>query len=154
MIITNNSRTQWVHAKLGVPLGSVLGPLLFILYTADISSLSYQVCGAAGHLFADDVQSFVHFHLRWRSSQLLLVARIQSLTNCLHSWMSSNRLNLNASKTQFIWFGSPQQLQKLDFCFSLWTAPTHLFLVKCPGFVCYLPLLGTSLISHTLPIFI
>ena len=31
--------------------------------------------------------------------------------------MSSNRLNLNASKTQFICFGTPQQLQKLDFPF-------------------------------------
>ena len=29
--------------------------------------------------------------------------------------MSSNRLSLNASKTQFIWFGTPKQLQKLDF---------------------------------------
>ena len=27
--------------------------------------------------------------------------------------MSSNRLKLNADKTQFIWFGSPQQLQKI-----------------------------------------
>jgi len=31
--------------------------------------------------------------------------------------MSSNRLNPNASKIQFIWFGTPQQLQKLDFAF-------------------------------------
>src|ERR1043165_477372 len=38
-----------------------------------------------------------------------------NLSNHLHSWMSSNRLSLNASKTQFIWFGTPQQLRKLDF---------------------------------------
>src|SRR6218665_2991831 len=29
-------------------------------------------------------------------------------------WMSSNRLSLNPNKTQFIWFGTPQQLSKLD----------------------------------------
>jgi len=36
---------------------------------------------------SDDVQACVHGP---PSSLLLLIARIQSLTNCLHSWMSSN----------------------------------------------------------------
>ena|SRR6218665_1209066 len=44
MIITDNSRTHWVHAKLKVTRGSVLGrPPLFILCTADISLL--PTCG-------------------------------------------------------------------------------------------------------------
>ena len=33
----------------------------------------------------------------------------------LHYWMSTNRLCLNATKTQLIWFGTRQQLSKLDF---------------------------------------
>ena len=32
----------------------------------------------------------------------------------VHAWMSSNRLNLNPSKTQFIWFGTRVQLAKID----------------------------------------
>ena len=111
MIISGESRTLWVPIKLGVPQGSVLGPLLFILYTAGIPSL-LPIHGASGHLFADDVQACVHGP---PSSQLLLVERIEALSCDLHSWMSSNRLSLNSSKTQFIWFGTPQQLQKLDF---------------------------------------
>src|SRR5688572_11096196 len=35
-------------------------------------------------------------------------------TDCLSAWMSSNRLRLNPSKTQYIWLGTRQQLDKLD----------------------------------------
>jgi hypothetical protein len=115
MIVSGDTRTNWIPIKLGVPQGSVLGPLLFILYTADILSL-LPPSKAAGHLFADDVQAFVHGP---PSSQLILVERIQSLSNSLHFWMSSNRLCLNASKTQFIWFGTPQQLSKIDYALLL-----------------------------------
>ena len=123
MIISGDSKTNWIHIKLGVPQGSVLGPLLFILYTADIPSL-FPLSGAAGHLFADDVQAFVHGS---PSSQMHLVERIQSLSNSLHSWMASNRLCLNASKTQFIWFGTPQQLLKIDFVLLLESFPHYSF---------------------------
>src|SRR5688572_24456635 len=56
MIISGDSRTQWVPVELGFPQGSVLGPppLLFILYTAGIPSLFPNHSGI-GHLFADDV---------------------------------------------------------------------------------------------------
>ena len=53
MIVSGDTRTNWIPIKLGVPQGSVLGPLLFILYTADILSL-LPPSKAAGHLFADD----------------------------------------------------------------------------------------------------
>ena len=111
MIITGETRTGWVQVKLGVPQGSVLGPLLFILYTADISSL-FPLTNSSGHLFADDVQAYVHGS---PASQTILVQNIDSLSNRLHSWMASNRLSLNPSKTQYIWLGTRQQLKKLDF---------------------------------------
>src|ERR1700733_12909862 len=50
-IISGNSRSHWVPVIYGVPQGSVLGPLLFILYTADIPSL-FPIHSATGHLFA------------------------------------------------------------------------------------------------------
>ena len=111
MIISGDSRTQWVPVKLGVPQGSVLGPLLFILYTAGIPSL-FPNHSAIGHLFADDVQAYV---CGPPSAQLLLASHIDALSQDLHLWMSSNRLSLNSSKTQLIWFGTPQQLLKLDY---------------------------------------
>ena len=53
------TRSSWVHVQFGVPQGSVLGPLLYILFTADISRL-FDKYSASGHLYADDVQAYVH----------------------------------------------------------------------------------------------
>src|SRR6218665_233470 len=48
------------------------------------------------------------------SDQINLVERISCVSRDLHFWMKTNRLNLNPSKTPLIWFGTRQQLQKLD----------------------------------------
>src|SRR6218665_2928613 len=112
MIVSGESRTSWVPIFLGVPQGSVLDPLLFTLYTADIPTL-FSKYSAIGHLFADDVQAYIHGP---PSSQLLLASKIELLSNDLNSWMSSNRLFLNSAKTQLIWVGTPQQLLKSFFC--------------------------------------
>src|SRR6218665_1359243 len=81
-----------------------------LLYTADIPAI-FSDHSSSGHLYADDVQAFVHGP---PSDQLALTGRIDALSQDFHLWMSSNRLSLNSHKTQFIWFGTPQQLLKLD----------------------------------------
>src|SRR6218665_3449094 len=48
------------------------------------------------------------------ASILLLASKIELLSIDLSSWKSSNRLSFNSAKTQLIWFGTPQQLLKLD----------------------------------------
>jgi len=102
---------RWHPYPKTVPQGSVLGLFLFILYTADIPSL-FTNHPATGHLFADDVQAFVH---RPPSAQLLVTSQIDAHSQDPHICMSSNRFSLNALKTQLIWCVSvtPRHLQKL-----------------------------------------
>src|SRR6218665_2217958 len=95
---------MWSSA--GFSLGSSPLPAIYSRHSSIFSKHS-----SSGHLYADDVQAIVHGP---PSDQLALTGCIDALSQDLHLWMSSNRLSLNPNKTQFVWFGTPQQLSKLD----------------------------------------
>jgi len=102
-----------------LPQGSVLAPLLYILYTADLSDI-LTLKGVSAHQYADDTQAFAHGPA---SAAASLVARVLEATTTLDLWMSSNRLRLNSDKTQFIWLGGRAQLAKIDMEFLRATFP-------------------------------
>ena len=51
-VLVNGQKSDWIPIRSGVPQGSVLGPLLFILY---IDSLNHPVSHSTLKIFADDV---------------------------------------------------------------------------------------------------
>ena len=89
-----------------VQQGSVLRPLLYLLYTAELALLVTRH-GLNLHQYADDTQVYVS------TSAKETEAAVIRLTACLvdiEAWLKASRLRLNPTKTQVMWLGSPQQL--------------------------------------------
>jgi hypothetical protein len=56
----NKLSFKWVHVKQGVPQGSVLGPLLFLMYINDIFLIISKLANPI--LFADDTYTYTYIH--------------------------------------------------------------------------------------------
>jgi len=108
-----NNRTQQLQyndiisdplsIKCGVPQGSILGPLMFIVYINDITFASnfFQPI-----LYADDTTLCATLHNNYNTAD---TEQLNNELSAISNWLKANKLSLNVSKTKAILFHTPQR---------------------------------------------
>lgn len=96
------------EVRSGVPQGSILGPLLFNLYIADLSR-SFE--SSKFYLYADDIQLFSSFN---NENAQQCISSLNSDLDNVNIWARQNCLRLNPSKSQVIMIGPPHILSKCE----------------------------------------
>ena len=99
----NNTISNWAEVKCGVPQGSILGPLLFILYINDLDNV---ITDCSISLYADDTALYYS-----NSSYIDLMLSIRDDIGSVSEWLKCNKLTLNTKKTKFMIFGSRNKLR-------------------------------------------
>ena len=105
--VFKDSRSDYQNVVCGVPQGSILGPLLFLIYINDLSTVSNALFTI---LFADDTSIFLSDKnydtlLNTMNNELLIITK----------WLSANKLSLNIKKTHYMVFsGKKSNLSNCD----------------------------------------
>ena len=97
----------------GVPQGSCLGFLLYIIYCSKLFNIIERHLPNS-HCYVDDSQIYLSFKPDDLSSQQNAITAMQNCIDDIRSWMEHDKLLLNDEKTEFLVIGTRQQLSKVN----------------------------------------
>jgi hypothetical protein len=81
-VVLNGQESEWMNISAGVPQGSVLGPLLFLVYINDLTeNISSNI-----KLFADDASLFTRINNNVNASHERLMSDLEKITEWAHQW--------------------------------------------------------------------
>ena len=112
--LANDIVSEVYDITCGVPQGSVLGPLLFLLYINDITN---SVINCKVSMYADDTVLYIS-HKKVETA----ITLIQADLNHLYTWCNRNKLTINCKKTKYCLYGMRSSIKRskmLDIQISL-----------------------------------
>ena len=110
-LTTRGQKTKYVKelssslpVEFGVPQGSILGPILFVLYINDLPECLLK---SSVSMYADD--TVIYFT---GPTSTIILQTLQEDINNISKWLINNKLILNHSKTKWMLFGTRQKLEQ------------------------------------------
>ena len=107
-VIISNTKSETRKLTKGVPQGSVLGPMLFSIYTRELAMILEQH-NVKYKLYADDTQ----FYMTVKSVQEA-ERKIDAIMKDIKNWMVKKKLKMNEDKTECMLFGTKKSLKKYE----------------------------------------
>ena len=105
-VTINGTLSESMDLSLGVPQGSVLGPLLFIIFINDLPTIIKR-CKVV--MYAGDTALFIA-----NRDRKVIEAVLQNELNIINNWFTDNELFVNCTKTKVMIFGSKQRFVRID----------------------------------------
>ena len=97
----DSTTSAHIPLQYGVPQGSVLGPVIFTLYTTTMQRI-FRRHGVHYHKYADDIQLYAYYNPAVPGDQVETVRQLRDCIREVRRWMTLRMLKLNDDKTEMI----------------------------------------------------
>ena len=112
-VLTNGTLSDYFSLNCGVPQGSCLEPILFIIYSSKLFDIIKRHLPQV-NTYADDTHVYISFKPDSAVDQESALQALEACVADIRRWMLCDRLMVNDDKTEFLIIGTKHQLEKVS----------------------------------------